>query len=898
MKHSLVLLAMVAAAATSIFARLSCVEDEEERASLTAISDAASLGPPLFCCQWVRIFCSVSSQGRIKSLDIIVSPGFFPEARILRQVCSFTKLRRLRLTKYDDRDWDDEIPSCLEELSELKELKIVGSTDVSFKVPIIPRLKNLVLEGVHLTEAIFHSIFSSLKELQYLTIQSNSLSNTTIPASLCSLSSLVHLDLSSNQHRGEIPPCLPFLSRLQELRLSDNLLQGSIPYLGNFSQMQQLVLDFNQLSGPFPASLCNITATIVTLDLSMNRLSSLLPDCVSGIQNLFLRYNQLTGPLPPTLFAHNSSHTIELSWNQFTGPLPEIGDAMPEGVMISNNFLSGSLSSPKWHSFCHNMRFLDLSNNQFTGSIPKAFGNCTRMARLSIDNNELSGEIPSTLGALSMMVEFTSRDNQLVGRVPSSLGNCSYLMVLDLASNSLSGELGEWIYQLKFLNVLSIGSNNFVGDIPVEFGNFSSQLMAIDLSENRFSGTLPAQFSFPTTEQGPLAGLQYVVNLRFYSTLRERKRLYTSIRFGAAYLDMSGNSFQGSIPDSLGNFSRLSYLDLSRNQFVGQVPHTLGSLHLLQALDLSSNRLSGSIPRELTEIPQMSYFNVSYNNLTGAVPQGAQFNTFTEDSYISNPGLCDFPLSPCDPKTHSYINSTELRNPAKGAHLDTVIIFLTSISLCSLAFMALLIYYPCSRTKEESDEKIQTMSIIEGEIWSATRGFNKDNIVDKGGCSTIYRGVLRDGQTVAVKVYKHSDHTGEEQFIAEYNSLKDLRHRNIVRIIEWCSESKLKALVFKFMDNGSLEKQLHELHGSNLPWTVRMNVVQGVANALSYLHEEAASTGPIIHRDIKPANIFLDQNMEAHLGDFGIATNLRLESSMHWESKLKGSIGYVAPGTL
>ncbi|EFJ20338.1 hypothetical protein SELMODRAFT_108654 [Selaginella moellendorffii] len=187
------------------------------------------------------------------------------------------------------------------------------------------------------------------------------------------------------------------------------------------------------------------------------------------------------------------------------------------------------------------------------------------------------------------------------------------------------------------------------------------------------------------------------------------------------------------------------------------------------------------------------------------------------------------------------------------------------------------------------------MSIIEGEIWSATRGFNKDNIVDKGGCSTIYRGVLRDGQTVAVKVYKHSDHTGEEQFIAEYNSLKDLRHRNIVRIIEWCSESKLKALVFKFMDNGSLEKQLHELHGSNLPWTVRMNVVQGVANALSYLHEEAASTGPIIHRDIKPANIFLDQNMEAHLGDFGIATNLRLESSMHWESKLKGSIGYVAP---
>ncbi|CAO2185953.1 unnamed protein product [Urochloa humidicola] len=334
-------------------------------------------------------------------------------------------------------------------------------------------------------------------------------------------------------------------------------------------------------------------------------------------------------------------------------------------------------------------------------------------------------------------------------------------------------------------------------------------------------------------------------------------------------------------------------LNLSSCGLTSDVDPSFGYLKSIQHLDLSNNSLSGRVPDFLAQMPSLKFLDLSSNKFVGSVP-AILLEKRQNGSLVlrtgNNANLCDNGASTCKKSNRTLVTAT-----------------VVPVAVVTLLFVAAFLIFQITRKRKDAwmaknsrlncppdrANAFQSRRFTYKELKVMTSNFREE--VGRGGFGVVFLGYLENGSPVAIKVCSKTASQGDKEFLAEAQNLTRVHHRNLVSLIGYCKDKKHMALVYEYMEGGSLEGRLRGEASAATPltWHQRLKIALGSAQGLEYLHKSCQP--PLIHRDVKTQNILLSANLKAKIADFGLMKAFADEFMTHVTTHPAGTLGYLDP---
>ncbi|KAL0452236.1 UNVERIFIED_CONTAM: putative leucine-rich repeat receptor-like protein kinase [Sesamum latifolium] len=492
--------------------------------------------------------------------------------------------------------------------------------------------------------------------------------------------------------------------------------------------------------------------------------------------------------------------------------------------------------------------------------------NNSRVTSLILAGCSFTGNIPNELGNLSELTFLLFDGNRFEGSIPSTVGLVQTLEVLDLSNNSFrQSKAPDWFSTLQSLTTLLIGN-------PVCSASLENTVYCqIQQSGKPYSTSLANCGSQICTSDQKLNPQSCDCAYPYEGTLYFR---------APSFRDLSNASLFHSLEMSLWVKLGLSPGSVSlQNPFFNADDYLQVQLGLFPSNSRYFNR---------SEVQRIGF---SLSNQTYKPPR--EFGPYY---FIASP----------------YVFGDE----NKKAHISKGVIagIITGCAFLVIVLAGLLTY--AIRQKKRAEQAISLSKAfgswapsgqdsggapqLKGARWfsydelkKCTNNFSDNNQIGSGGYGKVYRGVLANGQVVAIKRAQLGSKQGGLEFKTEIELLSRVHHKNLVGLVGFCFEQGEQMLVYEFMPNGTLRESLSGRSGLHLDWKRRIRIALGSARGLAYLHELA--NPPIIHRDIKSTNILLDDNLTAKVADFGLSKLVSDTSKGHVSTQVKGTLGYLDP---
>ncbi|KAM0943868.1 putative protein kinase RLK-Pelle-DLSV family [Dioscorea sansibarensis] len=320
--------------------------------------------------------------------------------------------------------------------------------------------------------------------------------------------------------------------------------------------------------------------------------------------------------------------------------------------------------------------------------------------------------------------------------------------------------------------------------------------------------------------------------------------------------------------------------------------------------DLSASDCRQCLERVVGTIQSSCSGKIGCQVLTVSCTARYETSAFFSSSLLSSPPPAAPEVSPPPPPANGGTESTE--GGGNGSNTTTIVLA-TVIPLVALILLSFALFKFLRRRKpvrkaqtggvrgdEQEFRSAESLLFDLSTIREATDDFSDDNKLGEGGFGPVYKGMLRDGQEIAVKRLARTSTQGLGELKNEVLLVAKLQHKNLVRLLGCCLEEGEKLLVYEYLRNASLDKFLFDpVKGGQLDWTRRYKIIEGIGRGLLYLHEDSRLR--IIHRDLKASNILLDEDMTPKISDFGFAKLFGIDETQGNTSRIAGTYGYMAP---